>query len=419
MHHRHLAAALLAAMALAGPTLAQDVNLTIESWRNDDITIWQDTLIPAFEAANPGIKLVFSPSAPADYNAVLNSKLDAGSAGDLITCRPFDASLELYNKGQLADLTSLASMANFSDVAKSAWQTDDGAATFCVPMASVIHGFLYNADAFEELGLTPPATEEEFFAVLDKIKEDGTYVPMAMGTQDQWEAATMGYQNIGPNYWKGEEGRKALIEGTQKLTDEPWVAPFEQLAKWKDYLGDGFEAQTYPDSQNLFTLGRAAIYPTGSWEIGVFNPQVSFTMGAFPPPVPNAGDTCYISDHTDIALGMNAKTAHPEETKAFLEWVGSPEFATLYANALPGFFSLNSTAVEMEDPLAKEFVSWREKCEPTIRSTYQILSRGTPNLENETWNASANVIRGSETPEDAAKRLQEGLASWYEPQQAQ
>ena len=414
-----LGTALLAGTMLGGTAWGQDVTLTIESWRNDDITIWQDTLIPAFEAANPGIKVVFSPSAPADYNAVLNSKLDAGSAGDLITCRPFDASLELYNKGQLADLTALASMANFSDVAKSAWQTDDGAATFCVPMASVIHGFLYNADAFGELGLTPPATEEEFFAVLDKIKEDGTYVPMAMGTQDQWEAATMGYQNIGPNYWKGEEGRKALIAGTEKLTDEPWVAPFTQLAKWKDYLGDGFEAQTYPDSQNLFTLGRAAIYPTGSWEIGVFNPQVSFTMGAFPPPVPNAGDTCYISDHTDIALGMNAKTAHPEETKAFLEWVGSAEFASLYANALPGFFSLNSTAVEMEDPLAKEFVSWREKCEPTIRSTYQILSRGTPNLENETWNASANVIRGSETPEDAAKRLQDGLASWYEPQQAQ
>lgn len=127
-----LGTALLAGTMLGGTAWGQDVTLTIESWRNDDITIWQDTLIPAFEAANPGIKVVFSPSAPADYNAVLNSKLDAGSAGDLITCRPFDASLELYNKGQLADLTSLASMANFSDVAKSAWQTDDGAATFCV-----------------------------------------------------------------------------------------------------------------------------------------------------------------------------------------------------------------------------------------------------------------------------------------------
>lgn len=408
--------ALLTSTLLSGAAWAEDVTLTIESWRNDDLSIWQEQIIPAFESANPGIKVVFAPTAPAEYNAALNSKLAAGSAGDLITCRPFDASLELYNQGNLADLSGLASMANFSPVAKSAWQTDDGAATFCVPMASVIHGFIYNKDAFDALGIAVPTTRDEFFAALDKIKADGTYIPMAMGTNDQWEAATMGYNNIGPNYWKGEEGRLALIKGEQKLTDEAWVAPFKELARWKDYLGDGFEAQTYPDSQNLFTLGRAAIYPAGSWEISGFNAQAQFKMGAFPPPVGAAGDTCYISDHTDIAIGMNAKTAHPEETKKFLEWVGSAEFASMYANALPGFFSLNSTAVEMKDPLAQEFVSWRGKCQSTIRSTYQILSRGTPNLENETWNASANVIKGTETPEAAGKRLQDGLASWYEPQ---
>ena len=407
--------ALLTSTLMAGAAWAEDVTLTIESWRNDDLSIWQEQIIPAFEAANPGIKVVFAPTAPAEYNAALNSKLAAGSAGDLITCRPFDASLELYNQGNLADLSGLASMANFSSVAKSAWQTDDGAATFCVPMASVIHGFIYNKDAFDALGIAVPTTRDEFFAALDKIKADGTYIPMAMGTNDQWEAATMGYNNIGPNYWKGEEGRLALIKGEQKLTDEAWVAPFKELARWKDYLGDGFEAQTYPDSQNLFTLGRAAVYPAGSWEISGFNTQAQFKMGAFPPPVGAAGDTCYISDHTDIAIGMNAKTAHPDETKKFLEWVGSAEFASMYANALPGFFSLNSTAVEMKDPLAQEFVSWRGKCQSTIRSTYQILSRGMPNLENETWNASANVIKGTETPEDAAKRLQDGLASWYDP----
>ena len=238
--------AFLTSTLLAGMAHAQDVTLTIESWRNDDLAIWQEKIIPAFEAQNPGIKVQFTPSAPAEYNAVLNSKLDANSAGDMITCRPFDASLELYNKGQLADLTSLAAMANFSPVAKSAWQTDDAAATFCVPMASVIHGFIYNKDAFDALGIAVPVTEAEFFAALDKIKADGTYIPMAMGTNDQWEAATMGYNNIGPNYWKGEEGRLALIKGEQKLTDPQWVAPYATLAKWKDYLGDGFEAQTYP-----------------------------------------------------------------------------------------------------------------------------------------------------------------------------
>lgn len=402
-------------LASAGLASAADVTLTIESWRNDDLAIWQEKLIPAFESKNPGIKVVFSPSAPTEYNAALNAKLDAGSAGDLITCRPFDASLELYNKGHLADLSSLDGMKNFSDVAKSAWSTDDGKATFCVPMASVIHGFIYNKDAFDKLGIAVPATEAELFAALDKIKADGTYIPMAMGTKDTWEAATMGYQNIGPNYWKGEEGRLALIKGEQKLTDPAWVEPFATLAKWKPYLGDGFEAQSYPDSQNLFTLGRAAIYPAGSWEISGFNTQAQFKMGAFPPPVKNAGDTCYISDHNDIAIGLNAKSPNAEAAKTFLNWVASPDFATIYANALPGFFSLSSTPVEMQDPLAQEFVSWRQKCKSTIRSTYQVLSRGTPNLENETWVESANVINGTVTPEAAAKKLQDGLDAWYKP----
>lgn len=410
---------LLASTVLGASSLAhaEDATLIIESWRNDDLAIWQDKIIPAFEAKNPGIKVKFTPSAPAEYNAVLNSKLDAGSAGDLITCRPFDASLSLYEKGHLAAVQDLEGMKNFSDVAKSGWSTDDGSVTFCVPMASVIHGFIYNKDAFAEVGVEVPTTEAEFFAALDKIKADGSYTPMAMGTNDQWEAATMGYNNIGPNYWKGEEGRNALIKGTQKLTDEAWVAPYRQLAKWKDYLGDGFEAQTYPDSQNIFTLGRAAVYPAGSWEISGFNAQADFKMGAFYPPVQKAGDDCYISDHTDIALGMNPKSKNAEAAKTFLNWVGSAEFADIYANSLPGFFSLSNHDVKMADPLAQEFVSWRGKCKSSIRSTYQILSRGTPNLENETWNASANVIKGTESPEDAGKRLQDGLASWYKPQQ--
>ena len=108
------------------------------------------------------------------------------------------------------------------------------------------------------------------------------------------------------------------------------------------------------------------------------------------------------------------KAAHADAAKTFLSWVASPDFATIYANALPGFFSLNSAPVKMADPLAQEFVSWRGKCKSTIRSTYQILSRGTPNLENETWVESANVINGTDTPE-AAKKLQKGLDSWYKP----
>ena len=405
-----------AALAFAGPALAQ-TTLTIDSWRNDDLQIWNEQIIPAFQKAHPDIKVVFQPTAPTEYNSALNSKLDAGTAGDIIACRPFDPSLELFKKGHLASVNDIPGMDKFGDVAKAGWTTDDGKTTFCVPVASVIHGFIYNKEAFDKVGVKPPQTEEEFFAVLEKLKADGTYTPMDLGTKDQWEAATMGYQNIGPNYWQGEDGRLALIAGKQKLTDPQWVEPYKTLAKWAPYLGDGFKGQSYPDSQNLFSLGRSAIYPAGSWDISQFNAQAQFKMGAFPPPVKKAGDTCYISDHVDIALGMNPKSKNAEAAKTFLAWTATPEFAAIYANALPGFFPLSNAQVTLDDPLANEFLSWRQQCEPTIRNSYQILSRGEPNLENELWRVSAAVMNGSMTPEQAGQEVQAGLDSWYKPAQ--
>ena len=140
------------AALFAGLAAAQAGSLKIESWRNDDADIWNSKIIPAFNKHYPDIKVEFAPSAPADYDAALNARLDGGTAGDLITCRPFDRSLQLYQKHQLDGLNDLKGMENFPDVAKAAWSTDDGKTTFCVPMASVIHGFFYNEDAFKKIG---------------------------------------------------------------------------------------------------------------------------------------------------------------------------------------------------------------------------------------------------------------------------
>ncbi len=399
----------MAATASAG-------KLTIESWRNDDAAIWKEQIIPAFMKSHPDIDVTFSPIPPKDYNAALNAKLEGGTAGDIITCKPFDASLDLFNKGFLTSLNDLPNMKNFSDVAKAAWTTDDGKTTFCVPMGAVIHGFIYNKDIFKELSLTEPKTEEEFLATLEKIKKDGKYTPLVMGTKDQWEAATMGFQNIGPNYWKGEDGRKGLIAGTQKFTDPVYVNTFKALAKWAPYLGDGYKAQAYPDSQNLFGLGKGAIYAAGSWDISTFRGQ-NVPMGAFKAPPPAGQADCYISDHTDIGIGMNAKGPNAKDAKVFLDWIGSDEFANIFANALPGFYPLSNTKVTVKDDVAQTFVSWRGQCKSTIRNSYQILSRGQPNMENDLWNVSAQVLNGAMTPEAAAAQIQDGLKKWYAPQQ--
>jgi raffinose/stachyose/melibiose transport system substrate-binding protein len=140
-------------------------------------------------------------------------------------------------------------------------------------------------------------------------------------------------------------------------------------------------------------------------------------MGAFKPPLPAGATECYISDHTDIGIGMNAATKNPEDARVFLDWIGSQEFAGIFANSLPGFYSLSSAKVNLSDDVAQTFVSWRDECKSTIRNSYQILSRGTPNLENELWNVSAQVINGTMTPEAAGQQLEDGLKKWYPPHQ--
>lgn len=406
----------LLALLLASGT-AQAGTLTIESWRVDDKTLWETVLIPAFQKKHPGIDVKFSPTAPTEYDSTLNARLSGGTAGDLLACRPFDVSLALYKRGQLEKLDGKAGMDNFPASAKVAWQTDDGKDTFCMPIASVMHGFLYNKKIFRELKLQPPATEEEFFKVLETVKKSGKYAPLALGTADQWEANQVVFTSIGANYWKGEEGRKALIAGKAKFTDPQFVAAWEYEARLGSYLSKGASAQTYGDSQNQFALGKAAIYPAGSWDIAYFKQDPELELGAFNPPVRKAGDKCQISDHTDIGMSINKKSKNKDDAYKFLAWLGSQEFADIYTNKVTGFFSLSNHLISIKDPLAKQMNGWRASCASTIRLNAQILNRGEPSMENELWNVNAQVLNGKLAPKDAARQIQAGFAKWYKPQQ--
>jgi len=393
---------------------AQDkVELVMGSWRTEDVAAW-DNILAVFEEANPTIDVKFEPTLNTEYDSVMTNAVAGGTGPDLITCRPFDRALLLYEAGGLADVKDIEGLSHFSEVALSAWSTDDASATYCVPMASVIHGFIYNQDMFTELGIEEPTTETEFFAALDTIKAAGI-TPLDITTKDAWTTQTMGFNNMWPNFAGGEEARLGLIAGTMKMTDPGFVSALATVAKWGDYLPEGHESIGYADAQQLFPLGGAAIYPSGSWEIPLFTELADFEMGAFKPYTPDGATECSISDHVDIAVGMNSKSAHPEEAKVFLEWLTTPEFAQAYSDNQPGFFSLSDHPVTLSNPLAAEFLSWREECGSTIRLFDQFLSRGEPAGNTTSGENIYLMVQGSKTPEEVAQTIQDGLDEWYTP----
>jgi len=409
-------ALLLAMLALAAFRPAGAGTLVIESWRVDDKALWEQVLIPAFQRSHPGIEVKFAPTAPIEYDASLRARLKEGSAGDLIACRPFDASLSLYAEGHLERLDGKPGMQYFEPDARVAWQTAGGKESFCMPVASVIHGFLYNKAVFRRLDLQPPKTVDEFFGVLDALRTGGV-APLALGTAEQWEASQLVFTNIGPNFWRGEAGQRALIEGRARLTDPPFVEALGFGARMGTYLGKGAAAQTYAGSRAMFAEGRAAIYPAGSWDIAYFGRVPGLELGVFAPPVRRRGDACYISDHMDLGIGINRKARNRKDALAFLAWVGSQEFADIYSNRLTGFFTLSNHLIAVRDPVAKQMVEWRRSCASTIRLNAQVLHRGQPSMESVLWNVNARVLEGSLAPNEAAVRLQSDFDRWYKRSQ--
>ncbi|MHB8625270.1 MAG: ABC transporter substrate-binding protein [Aggregatilineales bacterium] len=390
--------------------------ITIESWRTEDASMW-DNIIAAFNKVHPEITVKFAPTKNDQYNSVLGAKLSSGTAGDIITCRPFTLSLDMFKAGNLVDLTSLPGMENFNTFAKHAWSTLDDKSTFCVPMASVLHGFIYNKDYFDAHGFTEPKTYEEFLTLLDKIKAEGSMIPLALGVKDGWAETSMGTDNIGPNFWGGEDGNLGLLNGTRKYNDPGFLATFDALSKWIPYLGANYQAETYPDSQNLFTSGKAAIFPAGSWEIAGFEQNASFKMGAFKAPPPASAKQCYVSNEIDIAMGLNAASKNQDAAKTFLSWAAGQDFETLYSQGLPGFFPLGNYKITLSDPLANTFLGWTSQCGSALRSSYLLPSppKGTVDVETDLWNTNTLLLDGKLTAQQAADTIQKDLDSWYHP----
>ncbi|WP_423066875.1 ABC transporter substrate-binding protein [Devosia sp. CN2-171] len=403
-------------LTLTSAALAEPVTLTLGSWRTEDLAVWQDKVLPAFEAAHPDINVEFAPINTNEYNAAIQSQIEGGAGPDLITCRPFDVNNEWIGRGYFIKLDGLAGLENFTDTAKAAWST--GGATYCVPVAAVLAGFYYNIDIFNELGLKVPTTAAEFISTLQAIKDNGKYTPLAEGSAESWQLAYNGLYSIGPAYWKGEEGRLGLIDGTKKLTDPDFVSAISAFQAWKPFLPAGQESLSYSDMTQLFTLGKAAILPDGSWNIN----QVTATglnVGVFGPPAIEAGGQRYLQEMPDMAIGINASSKNQDAAKTFLTWVSGPEFQQIYVNTAPGFFAMSNQPVKYENALAQAFADLKTGALLTPRLALDRLSAGTPPLDDEIWRLLQVMMTSDTTPEQVAEELQTGLSSWYSPQMPQ
>ncbi len=395
----------------------EPINLVIDSWRTDDISAWQDFVIPAYEATHPNVKITFDAISNSEYTTVLSTKLQGGAAGDIIMCEPYDSRISLYQDGYLVKLNDLpgldADTDHYDEFALSAWSTDDGD-LYAIPLAAVSHGFMYNKTMFDSLGLTAPKTVDEFFQVCKAIKDAG-YTALALGSSEEWIGNVYAYSIVCPTFTKGEEGRLGLINGTAKFTDPGFVQAFQFIQDWIPYLPDGYQTLNYSDMCTLFATQQTLMMPCGSWDISVMKNLVGdqFEYSAFQ--VPDAGYGQYVCFHPDNGLALNAASPNQEAAIEFLQWTTTEDFAKIWNAALPGFFTLSKHSVQLDNPLANEMLSWATTADgASPRVAYQYLSRNF-NTDNEIARVTTLMLLGEMDAQTAANTLQTNFAAGYTP----
>lgn len=174
----------------------------------------------------------------------------------------------------------------------------------------------YNKAIFEEHGLTPPATLEDFFAAAETLEKAGI-VPLALG--ESWtqvhlfETVLLG--TLGPEAYNG------LWTG-----DTDWGSPevakaLEHFARMFDYVNEDFAALTWDQATQLVIDGTAAMNIMGDWAEGYFKakgwtPAVEFGWAPSPG---TAGAFDALSD----SFGLPRNAPNREAAIAWLRVCGS------------------------------------------------------------------------------------------------
>ena len=391
----------------------KQIILTMGSWRKADVE-QINFILQKFTEEHPHIVIKFDPTSPTDYNEVIETQLESGTAPDLFYLRSFSHSKMLFKKGFLAPLNDLSEIKeSFPAQMLEAWSTDDGT-VYGVPLMAVSHGVYYNASFFKEHNLNIPKTWEELLGIAERIKQLNT-VPFANATGDSWTINGLILQNVIPNIIGGGKGRLEYYNGERCFNDDQMIASFQAVKDIAPYISSNQKLLQYADSLQLFIQGKSPMWFGGSWDIPFFEAQhPDFEWGIFPIPPPT-GKKFYITFHPDAGIGLNRTSPYIKEAKQFLEWMTTGEFASLLMEQLPGFFPMHKNAPMVENKYAQQFLDFNKQYQTDIRFVWGKIRNGNPSAYEISLTASIDVMNGVISPEQAAERLQEGLSQWFEP----
>ncbi len=309
-------------------------------------------LIDGFTELHPNVTIEVQQTPFSDYVKSIKLAMASDNPPDIAQYNP-GAMRSLVPAGLILDLTPWSDAYGWDDSfpqASLAVLTSDKDAKqfgtgglYAAPGALSVLGVYYNKKLVEAAGITEvPADLAEFEADLAAVQGSGvaplSVAGLEVGGFHIWNALLdrMGDVQDYRDWVYGVAGSTIETDAAAQATDT--------LVDWIDqgFIPESANAVGYADALAAFTSGGAAYHVNGNWAASAIETELGDDVGFFLMPGPDA-DAPLVASGASVAYSISSKSANPNVAAAFLDYLGSPEAATVQFDG--GFMPVNKDAV--------------------------------------------------------------------------
>ncbi|GLY98864.1 ABC transporter substrate-binding protein [Actinoplanes sp. NBRC 103695] len=199
------------------------------------------------------------------FRAQLPTYLNSGNPPDVLTWYAGSVARDYASKGFLLDLSDLwtgnGPCAGFSPALKEL-STNDGKQIF-VPTNWYWWGLFYKKSAFQEWGVRPAETWDEFITLCKTIKSKGVH-PLTMGTgSTQWVASGwFDYLNLRVN---GADFHRELLAGRHSFDDPKVKTVMDHYRQILEFIDPKGRSYSWQDAVTPLNAKKAGMYLIGAF----------------------------------------------------------------------------------------------------------------------------------------------------------
>jgi len=384
-----------------------------------------DSVVGAFEKANPKIDLNATFYKGEDLRRLVQTALQARSGPDVVRGPSATQTLAWSKAHVLADLTPYAEKYQWSDKL-SAWAikafSTDGK-LYALPMRVDTMLLYFNKTLFESKGWTQPTNRSELEAFAAESAGQGI-TPFGSSNVD-WKAAGEWLMTVFWNHYSGPDALYDALTGKIKFTDPVFVDAVALVKSYfdKGWLAGGVDKYFAVPSQEIganFGKGTVATIPQGGWfmsQVGQYFGEKAKNDNAWDwMPIPALRpEVKYPLFEMGIggSLAINEASKNKDAAAAYLNWYYGDKAAALKRMAdVPSTYNIPVDFTDAEipqsiDPRSARVLTSLNKAVETGDYGYVTWTWWPPKTDVFVYEGLEQVLTNKITPAEYCKQLDE------------